>query len=307
MQIPSSSPRLAAPPPGLPASLVSYYGTEYYEMRQATSNQKADAYGETPKVMTAGSQTLLRGLDVIEAVAEAPLALADLAATLGLTRSTAHRLASALVERGYLAFVPRGGYQLGPKLLALGFHAQEQIDLVQLARPHLEALAAASEDTVHLGVRDGERALYLAKVPGRRRIDISSRVGERQPLTSTGLGKALQIDGEPPMWRRLFDQDQAAGSPPADYPVWLERMTGYAEVGRAFDLEENEDAIRCVAAPIRDASGAIVAAISVSSAAQYMSDERMEALSGEVIGAAEEIGRELGWSPGKTARPARRR
>jgi len=121
-------------------------------------------------------------------------------------------------------------------------------------------------------------------------------VGERHPLTSTGLGKALLLDDTAAHWRKLFDQDQASGSPPARYEEWLARMRGYVKVGRAFDLEENEDLIRCVAAPIRDASGAIVAALSVSSAAQYMSDERMDALSADVLATAAAISGELGWS-----------
>ena len=73
-------------------------------------------------------------------------------------------------------------------------------------------------------------------------------------------------------------------------------MQGYAEAGYAFDLEENEDQIRCVAAPIRDAGGEIVAALSVSSAAQYMADDRMRELSKDVVATAQAISAELGWS-----------
>jgi len=256
---------------------------------------------ETPPAPTAstpsGSQTLLRGLDVLEAVADGPIPLIELAPRLGLNRSTAHRLASALVERRYLAFVPRVGYRLGPKLLELGFLAQDQADLVQLARPHLEELAAATEDTVHLGVIEGERALYLDKIAGRRRVEISSRVGDRHPLTSTGLGKALLLDEEGSEWLRLFQAEDHSGHRGVDYETWLERMRNYVAAGYAFDLEENEDQIRCVAAPVRDASGGIVAALSVSSAAQYMSDERMAALTSQVRGTADAVSRDLGWTP----------
>lgn len=248
-----------------------------------------------------GSQTLLRGLDVLEGVAEGPISLADLAAQLGLTRSTTHRLANALIERRYLNLVPQRGYQLGPKLLELGFQAQQQADLVQLARPRLEALAQSSEDTVHLGVLDGDRALYLDKIPGRRRIVISSRVGDRHPLTSTGLGKALLLDEGAERWKEFFDEEQNGSKLRPDYELWLSRMRGYVECGRAYDLEENEDQIRCVAAPIRDASGGIVGAISISSAAQYMDDGRMESLTSEVVDTAHAISRDLGWNPGAAA------
>lgn len=249
-----------------------------------------------PSSGVSGSQTLMRGLDVIEAVAQGASTLTPLAAHLGLSRSTTHRLASSLVERGYLAFTPRAGYRLGAKLLKLGHLAQEQADVVQVARPYLEDLAARTEDTVHFGILDGDRALYLDKMPGKRRITISSRIGDRQPLTSTGLGKALMIDRTDEFWRAQLDADARDGGLPVDEKLWLTRMREYAATGRAFDLEENEDQIRCVAAPVRDAGGAIVGALSVSSAAQYMSDERMHELSNTVMATALAISRDLGWS-----------
>lgn len=263
-------------------------------MRQNASNEESDKSQSSPPVQ--GSQTLLRGLDMLDKVIDGPVKLAELSQRMGLTRSTTHRLANALIDRGFLTFLPRVGYQLGPKLLQLGFLAQSQADIVQIARPIIEDLAAQTEDTVHLGRLDGDFALYLDKIPGRRRVDISSRIGERQPLTSTGLGKALLLDSDAAEWRRVFEADLAAGAPAADYGQWLARMQDYARAGYAFDLEENEDQIRCVSAPIRDASGAIVAAISVSSAAQYMDDARMTALSGEVRATANRISHELGWN-----------
>ena len=279
-------------------------------MRQNASIQSGEAEPENsieaPRGPS-GSQTLLRGLDVLEGVAAGPAALAELAGRLGLTRSTTHRLATALIERRYLTLTPGRGYQLGPKLLELGFQAQQQADLVQIARPRLEALAQETEDTVHLGILDGDRALYLDKIPGRRRIVISSRVGDRHPLTSTGLGKALLLDEAAPRWRQLFDQDQKGSTVEGDYDTWLKRMNGYVTAGRAYDLEENEDQIRCVAAPIRGAGGGILGAISVSSAAQYMDDKRMELLTQDVVATANSISRELGWNPDAPRLPGRAR
>ncbi|MFD1786344.1 IclR family transcriptional regulator [Sphingomonas floccifaciens] len=272
-------------------------------MRRDTSNDKEDKPAGSPAV--AGSQTLLRGLDMLDKVVDGPVKLAELSQRMELTRSTTHRLANALINRGFLTHLPRDGYQLGPKLIQLGFLAQSQADIVQIARPRIEELAAQTEDTVHLGRMENDQALYLDKIPGRRRVDISSRIGDRQPLTSTGLGKALLIDAQEAEWERLFDDDQAGGAPRADRATWFERMRGYAGAGHAFDLEENEDQIRCVAAPVRDVSGRIVAAISVSSAAQYMDDDRMTTLSADVRETANAISRDLGWTP--DAKPARGR
>ena len=192
----------------------------------------ATEYNAPPK-SPSGSQTLFRGLDLLDVVAQTgTIGLPALAAQLGLTRSTTHRLATALVERRLLSQAPREGYSLGSKLLELGYLARQQMDLPRLVRPHLERLLQDTEDTVHLGVR---------------------------------------------------------------------RMHQYAQRGVAFDLEENEDRIRCVAAPVRSANGEIVAAISVSGAAQYMDDDRMNSLADYMRNAAETISRELGWNDKRRA------
>ena len=256
-----------------------------------------------------GSQTLFRGLDVIELVAEGPITLGDLADRLGLTRSTTHRLASALADRRYLTFIPRSGYSLGPKLLELGFRVRDELDLPRVAAPQLERLALLTEDTVHLGVLDRGQVLYLDKIAGKRRINISSRVGELQPVSSTGLGKALILDHDEESWTNFFRAENATQRTPNALQEWLARMRNYAQGGYAFDLEENEDQVRCVAAPIRDVAGNITAAISVSSAAQYMNDQRMQTLTKDVVETARRISEDLGWTgtttPAASPKPQR--
>lgn len=260
-----------------------------------TTQSKAKRKTSQPKRWL-GSQTLLRGLDVLEAVASGVNNLSELANFLKLNRSTAHRLAATLVERRYLTFSPQSGYGMGPKSIELGYQARMQLDVPRVARQHLEKLAAQTGDTVHLGVLDGTRALYLDKIPGGRRVEISSRVGELQPLRSTGLGKALLLDESEAGLKKFYRSENGNGQ---HYGVpeskWMLRMSEYARLGYTFDLEENEDRIRCVAAPVRDTTGRIKAAISVSSVAQYMDDERMQALTHDVRWTAEQISRELGW------------
>ena len=258
----------------------------------AAADSGADSEAAEPRL---GSQTLIRGLDVIELVADGPIALGELADRLGLTRSTTHRLASALVDRRYLRFVPRSGYSLGPKLLELGFRVRDELDLPRVAAPQLERLALLTEDTVHLGILDRGRVQYLDKIAGKRRINISSRVGELQPVHSTGLGKALILDHDEESWENFFRAENSSQRTPDALAKWLERMRTYARAGYAFDLEENEDQIRCVAAPIRDVAGRIIAAISVSSAAQYMNDERMQTLTTDVVETARRLSEDLGW------------
>ena len=261
----------------------------------ATPAPRANRKKPQPKSWL-GSQTLVRGLDILEAVAAGHTSLENIAAAVKLNRSTTHRLAGTLVARRYLIFVPRNGYGLGAKTLEVGHQARNQLDIPRIARNHLERLAGDTGDTVHLGILEGGRCLYLDKISGRRRVEISSRVGELQPLRSTGLGKALLLDEEE---ARLRDFYRSENGSEHQYRVseitWMKRMRDYAKQGCAFDLEENEDRIRCVAAPIRDAAGGIKASISVSSAAQYMNDERMQVLAGQVRSTADQISRELGW------------
>ena len=258
-----------------------------------------------PKAL-AGSQTLVRGLDVLDAVAKGVSNLNALAETLQLNRSTTHRLAATLVEQRYLSFMPRVGYSLGPKLLELGYKARDQMNFPRIARDHIETLARETGDTVHLGILDDTRALYLDKIPGSRRVEIRSRIGDRHPLRSTGLGKALILDLGEARWRELYQAENLEGKPyGVSLTIWLKRMREYAVAGYALDLEENEDRIRCVAAPVRDATDAIVGAISVSSAAQYMDDKRMTALAEDVRAAACAISRDMGWRGDFTHKPER--
>jgi DNA-binding IclR family transcriptional regulator len=278
------------------------------------SRSRVSPRAEDPKAASdkgrglAGTQTLARGLEVIDAVVTAgPLGLSELAEHLGLSRSTTHRLAGTLVEWRYLSFSRLAGYSLGPRLLELGYLTGRQRSLPRVAREHLEQLAALTGDTVHLGVLEGSRALYLDKIPGTRRVDISSRIGELQPLRSTGLGKALILDAGEAKWREFYDYEARRGQGyGVDLEIWLKRMREYAKNGYAFDLEENEDRIRCVAAPVRDVAGAIVGAISVSSAAQYMDDTRMRGLIHDVKTTADAISRELGYDPALIAGSERR-
>ncbi|HWX11394.1 MAG TPA: IclR family transcriptional regulator [Trinickia sp.] len=260
----------------------------------------------------AGTQTLLRGLAILEAAAANAHDMRAFAAVLGTTRSTTHRLVNSLVQARYLRQTSNG-YLLGPKLIELGTIALEQMPLTKVARPYLERLAQATLDTIHLGVRDGDDVLYIDKIPGQRGLEMRSRVGHRMSLASTGIGKALMIDLRPQEWDALYQASRRAlasvtfkpESRP-DKSVFLHLMVRYAAGGFTFDLEENEASIRCVAAPVRDASGAIVAAVSVASTIPYMSLERMEELVPIVQREARGISEDLGWHAPQNTRRIRR-
>ncbi|MBC7226141.1 MAG: IclR family transcriptional regulator [Thermoflexales bacterium] len=242
------------------------------------------------------AQTVLRALALLEAVAEGVHDLEGLSAHVGLSRSTAHRLLTTLVRAGYLRHSPREGYRLGPKLIELGFRAHAGLHLPSLARPYLEELSEATRETVHLGVLDGNQVVYIDKVPGKRELQMASYIGARVPAQSTALGKALVSTLPREEWLRAFVPGlRRTERTIAEADRFLEEIERVAREGYALDLEENEPGIRCVAAPVRDGAGRGVAAVSISSAVLYLTEERIRELIPLVRETARRISRELGW------------
>jgi len=248
-----------------------------------------------------GTQTLTRGLAVLQAVAGGARDLKQISQVLGTTRSTTHRLANCLVQERYLRFTPNAGYVLGAKLIELGFQAREEVSLSVVARPYLEQLAEQSGDTIHLALQDADDVLYLDKIPGKKGLEMRSRVGHRMPIATTGVGKALMLGMREEQWKNLYQKRSTSASnyasgllPKRSWTEFRDQMREYVKGGYAFDLEDNEPSIRCVAAPIYDASHMIVAAISVSSTLPYMPLKRMHSLIAVVQAAAAGISSELG-------------
>lgn len=242
-----------------------------------------------------GTRTLARGLVVVRAVADGATDLRTLVERTGLGRSTAHRLAQLLVREGYLR-TGRDGYALGPTLIELGFQALHGNPLPVVARPVLEELSEQLQDTVHLAVRDGSSVLYLDKLPGSRGAEMRSRIGHRMPLTRTGVGMALLLDS-PHEWESLYVAEtpvEPGAARDGDLDAFTARMREYVDSQVAMDTEDNEPGIRCVAAPIRDAAGALVGAISVSATRPYMPAARMRGLVAVVGRGARGISAALG-------------
>ena len=275
------------------------------QLSDSSDSSEPNAHlGSYVSVTQTGTQTLTRGLAVLQAVAGGARDLKEIATLLGFTRSTTHRLASCLVQARYLRFTPNAGYVLGPKLIELGFQARDEVSLSVMARPYLKQLAEQSGDTIHLALQDGDDVLYLDKIPGKKDLEMRSRVGHRMPIATTGVGKALMLGMKEDEWKGLYQKRSSATSadtsrllPKRSWSEFREQMRQYAKDGYVFDLEDNEPSIRCVAAPIYDAGHVIVAAISVSSTVLYMSLKRMQALIAVVQAAATGISSELGAVP----------
>jgi DNA-binding IclR family transcriptional regulator len=236
-----------------------------------------------------GTQTLERGLHLLDAIARRPMRLQDLAEHSGLTKSTTSRLVHALLSRGFLISTS-GTLRVGPKLMQLGSAAREKIDLVAIAGPLLEKLSEETGLCSFLGRREGDASLHLLRNAGSQRVIVSTPVGTRRPLAETSLGKALMLDANAESWRKLFEAADTDFTGEAEAA-----MRRHAAAGVVIHHGPPPDMIRAVAAPIRDSSGTIVGALSVATVAQYVDEARLETLVPHVRNAAAQASAVMGF------------
>jgi IclR family transcriptional regulator, pca regulon regulatory protein len=229
--------------------------------------------------MTHFVQSLQRGLGVIKAFdAEArELTLSDVARRTGLSRAAARRFLLTLVDLGYVRSDGRY-FSLSPRVLELGFSYLSSLSLPEVAEPHLEALAAEVRESSSLSVLDGGDIVYVARVPVSRIMTVAINVGTRFPAYATSMGRVL-LAGLPgdELAAYLDGVDLQRLSPrtitsPRGLRSELQRARAQ---GWAIVNQELEEGLRAVAAPVRDASDRVVAAVNVSSHASRTSIEAM--------------------------------
>lgn len=258
---------------------------------------------ETPDHSVQGTQALSRAFAVLGAVRRGCSDLASIGREADIGKSTTHRLVTFLHRTGFLRYNEGRGYTLGAKLIELGAAALEQMPLTSVARPYIERLAQQTGDTVFLSVRDRDAILYVDKISSKKGLEMRSRVGFHNLTATTATGKAMMLDVSEEEWARFYSLAYAevisAEIQPPGFPAWedyRQAMREFKTKGHTMELEENEAGIRSVGAPIRDARSGIVAGVSVASTIPYMSKERMQALVPAVVGCAQSISAELGFS-----------
>jgi IclR family acetate operon transcriptional repressor len=232
---------------------------------------------------TPSIQSLDRGLVILEAVAKSrrPVATAEVAELLAIDHSSAFRLANTLKRRGFLA-CPGGRteYVLGPAIWRLSRQYDWSDMLVRVCHEHLKRLAAEAGETAHLAVREGRQALFVDHVTTNHVIQISGQTGESVPLYCTAHGKALLADFERPQLEALFGATPLtarAGDAVASLDRLAEICRRTRAQGFATDDEEFHEGIRCVAAPVRDKDGVVIASIGISTPSARFPERRFRA------------------------------
>ncbi|HYF95263.1 MAG TPA: IclR family transcriptional regulator [Symbiobacteriaceae bacterium] len=248
--------------------------------------------------------TLVNGLRILETLAHAGsegLGVTEVATRLREHKSTVLRLLVTLENEGYVGQDARTlNYYLRTKLFQLGSAGLAGMDLVKVARPHLDRLGALTGEVVHLGVLDEGEVVYIIKVDSQHVINMYSRIGRRSPAHCTGLGKALIAylpDDQLEQLIRLRGLKQYTPNTISDPAALRAHLAVIRERGVAFDHEEHEPGVRCVSAPVRDHSGAVVAAVSVAAPTLRLTPEQAEALVDTVRATANVISDELGYCP----------
>jgi len=225
--------------------------------------------------------------------------LAELSGTLGLHKSTVHRLMMVLESHGLVSRNPGNGhYRLGLKLFELGSKAIATLDLREHSRPHLTRLLQEAQETVHLCVLDSGDVVYVEKMEPERSVRMASRVGRRHAAYCTAVGKAMLAELPESELDAILRQTQLKPFTPrtiTSAEVLKAELKLIRARGYAVDNEEFEEGVRCVGAAVRDHSGRAIAAVSVSGPSFRLTESKIPAVAECVGRAARELSSELGF------------
>jgi len=244
---------------------------------------------------------VIRALDVLDTFLDGkgPRTVAEITAELGIPRSTAYELVQTLVARHCLRAVDGHAhrYDLGLHLFELGSAYADSIELSEQGRHVAQELVARSDETVHVATLDGTDVVYLVKADSSKAVRMVSAVGRRLPAHCTAVGKAL-LSGldDDEVARRYADGEWIRMTPNSleSLDALLTELAQIRERGLAVDNCESNVDVRCVAAPVRDASGHVVAGLSISAPA-HRTERLSDELAGYVADGATALSARLGY------------
>ncbi len=267
-----------------------------------TPDRRIANLNETPR-KRGGDDTLksmVKMLAVLDcfSVREPQLTPSEIARRTRIPRATAHRIVATMRQIGLLdQDRERDSYRLGLKLFELGSRVIASMDLHREAAAPVDELQQLTGEVVHLCVYNGLHMVIIQ----RRELDVAPSntitTMEEAPAHCTGVGKAFLAFQDVEIQERLIAEGltRFTASTLVDPQALRAEFARIVAQGHAFDLEEHQTGIRCVAAPIRDATARVVAAVSVSGAVARMPLTRLRALAPSVRETARAISIRLGW------------
>jgi DNA-binding IclR family transcriptional regulator len=241
--------------------------------------------------------SVIKALEVLDffTVEKPELSLAEISRLMDVHKSSVYRILRTLEAAGFLCWnAERERYSLSLKILELAGRVLADYDLREVAAPTMEELAARTGEIIHLSILDGEEIVYLEKKGAGQVLTVATRVGGRYPAYASAMGKVLLAFLPEQPLREILGQTELAALTPntiidkARLERELEKIRGQ---GYALDDEEAFPGIRCIAAPIRDPRGKVVAAISATVPAQRLPAERSPELVELIVEGASRISR----------------
>ncbi len=208
-----------------------------------------------------------------------------------MAKSSTSSLLGAMVAHGLLR-QDNDKYYLGLRLYELGNKAVEQYDIKKIAHPVLAALRDDTNLTCHLGVLQGSSPIYLTKLESPQAIVIRSWEGKRLSLHSSGLGKAIMAWLSPAEVDDLLGDEQLprfTDTTITDVNELKKQLELIRQRGWAYDDEEDSQGVRCIAVPVFNPQGQVIAAISISGVAFQIPDDKREQLAERVMLASKEL------------------
>ena len=255
--------------------------------------------GNGERSSVAAVQSVDRALSVLEILAaHGEAGVTEVAAELGVHKSTAFRLVAALESRGFVEqLADRGKYRLGFGVVRLAGAAAAQLDIAREGRPICDALAADLEETVNIAILDGDRAVNVSQARGPGALSTHNWVGQGTPLHATSSGKVLLAFAPDAVRKDALSRELQRFTPATitDPEVLRQHFDRIVEQGWGATVEEYEIGLNAVAAPVRGADGDVIAALSVSGPSFRMDSEDLPRLARRVVSGAEELSRKLGF------------
>ncbi len=247
----------------------------------------------------AAVQSVDRALSVLEILAtHGEAGVTEVAAELGVHKSTAFRLVAVLESRGFVEqLADRGKYRLGFGVVRLAGAAAAQLDIAQQGRRICEELAADLEETVNIAILDSDRAVNVSQVRGPAALSTHNWVGQGTPLHATSSGKVLLAHAPEAVRKAALSRELQRFTPATitDPEELRQDLDGIVEQGWGSTVEEYEVGLSAVAAPVRGADGDVIAALSVSGPSFRMDAEDFPRLARRVKASADELSRRLGF------------
>ena len=246
-------------------------------------------------------KTIEKAFDILETFLKqkGKIGILELADVTKLNVSTAHRIVSTLVKRGYLNQPEkRGQYSLSPKLLEFSLVIKREMKIREVAFPFLDELNKTVNESVNLVILDNNEAVYVEHIASRHGLRMFTQVGARVPLHCTGVGKVfLAHMGEKELQKFLDSKGLPfrTRNTVTDFSKLKNELSIIRRKGTAIDDEENEMGVKCVAAPVKDVNGNVVAAISVSVPSTRLDNNRVQKLGLLVKNCALKISRRIGY------------